>query len=138
MERNTNKDDELKLPAALIEALKAENRPNALITARTDRALQNEAAAHFSARRSQKLRPVWYAAAAVAALALFVVVPGQRLTDGVMRNGAQNVVYADVDVSGRIDIADVLLVARSGKSSQAHIDAFASRIVSLSYAGDAR
>ena len=39
--------------------------------------------------------------------------------------------YADVDNSGRVDIADVLALARAGAASPAELDAFARRVVSL-------
>ena len=137
MERDTNTDDELELPAALIDALQAEDRAEPVITARTDRALKARAAAHFAARQpdGRSWHSAWYAAAAVAAVALLVVVPAQRLLDDQAPAGA---VYADVDASGRIDIADVLLLAREGRASQSDIDAFAARIVSLGQVGDAR
>lgn len=137
MERPTDNGNEPQLPAALIEALKAEDQPAALITSRADRALEARAAAHFSARRSPAhWRPAWYAAAAVAAVALLLVVPReQAMDDGI---GGQDGLYADIDASGRIDIADVLAVARSGRVSQPDIDAFASRVVTLGQTGAAR
>ena len=39
-------------------------------------------------------------------------------------------IYADIDGSGRIDIADVLALAREGVA-QAELDAFARRVVAL-------
>lgn len=138
MERPTDNDNEPQLPATLIEALKAEDQPTALITSRADRALEAQAAAHFAARRStaRDWRPAWYAAAAAAAVALLLVVPREpSINEGI---GAQDVFYADVDASGRIDIADVLAVARSGRATQPDIDAFAARVVTLSPPGTAR
>ena len=138
MERPPEYGNEPQLPATLVEALKAEDQPPALITSRADRAIESQAAAHFGSRRSsaRDWRPAWYAAAAAAAVALLLVVPREpSINEGI---GAQDGFYADVDGSGQIDIADVLAVARSGRASQPDIDAFASRVVTLSPQGAAR
>ena len=39
--------------------------------------------------------------------------------------------YADIDNSGRVDIADVLALARAGAASPGELDAFARRVVAL-------
>jgi hypothetical protein len=124
------------LPQPLIEALKSADRPVAMITARVDREVSEMARSHFSARRqpTRVPRPAWAAMVAMAATVLIAVIVVQlQLPD-------QSTLYTDVDRSGRIDIADVLALARAqgpGERSQAELDAFASRIVSLKRAGEA-
>ncbi len=116
------------LPAALVERLKAADRPLPLVTARVDRALAEEARTRF-ARRGRP-QPRWLGAAGIAAAAsvLFAVLALQWPLPASKRDA----LYADVDGSGRIDIADVLALAReAGGHSQKELDAFAYRIVSL-------
>lgn len=124
------------LPQSLIEGLKSADRPVPVITARVDREISEMARTYFSTRRqpARVPRSAWAAIAATVLIAAFVLqwrVPGTR---------DQSAVYADIDRSGRIDIADVLALARAqepGGRSQAELDAFASRIVSLKPVGDA-
>ena len=121
------------LPQPLIEALKSADRPVAMITARVDREVSEMARSHFSARRqpTRVPRPAWAAMAATVLIAVIVVQ---------LQPPDQSTLYTDVDRSGRIDIADVLALARAqgpGERSQADLDAFASRIVSLKRAGEA-
>lgn len=122
------------LPQSLIEGFKAADQPVPVITARVDRAKSQLARAHFAARRSALTRrSAWAAIAATVLIAVFVL--QLRLP-----TPEQDPVYADVDRSGRIDIADVLALARAqepGERSQAELDAFAYRIVSLEPAGEA-
>ena len=122
----TNEQDE-RLPEALVDELKRLDRAPEAITARADRAVSNAARLHFAARRTPRWRRqgAWGAAAACALLV--VTLATSRLTD---RGDAP--VYADIDGSGRIDIADVLALARSGQQvGQAELDAFAFRLVAL-------
>ena len=129
-------EDDLQIPESLIEELEAQDRPLPLITARADRAVADMAQSQFSMRQPavRRTRPAWYAAAAAAAVALLVFVPQRPNVDVV---SDQPALYADVDGSGRVDIADVWSLARQrGTASQAELDAFAMRIVSLSPAGD--
>jgi hypothetical protein len=124
------------LPHSLVEAIRTADRALPLITARVDRKLAAQARAHFAGRRQAawRVRPAWWAAAASLVVAVLVV---QWQDSGTPGHGA---VYADIDRSGRIDIADVLALARSGKGGerqQAELDAFAMRIVSLKAARDA-
>jgi hypothetical protein len=126
------------LPQPLIEALKAADRPVPMITARVDREISEMARRHFSVRRQPAgvPRTAWAAMAAIAATVLIVAFVVQLQPPG----PGQAALYADIDRSGRIDIADVLALARAqgpGERSQAELDAFASRIVSLKRAGDA-
>jgi len=121
------------LPQPLIEALKSADRPVAMITARVDREVSEMARSHFSARRqpTRVPRPAWAAMAATVLIAVIVVQ---------LQPPDQSTLYTDVDRSGRIDIADVLALARAqgpGERSQSELDAFASRIVSLKRAGEA-
>jgi hypothetical protein len=122
------------LPQPLIEALKSANRPVPMITARVDREISEMARRHFSVRRQPARVPrrAWAAMAATVLIVVFVV---QLQSPG----PDQAVLYADIDRSGRIDIADVLALARAqgpGERSQAELDAFALRIVSLKRPGD--
>ncbi len=119
-ENTTDNHDEPGLPDELVRALRAEERPLDLLTARVDREIRARAATQFSRRRER--RPALAAAAAVLVAVTagwFVAIgPGPELRD-------------DFDGSGRVDIADVLALARSGQASAAEIDALAMRIVAL-------
>jgi hypothetical protein len=126
------------LPQPLIEALKSAHRPVPMITARVDREISEMARRHFSVlRRPTRVpRPAWTAMVAMAATVLIAVFVVQLQPP----NPDQSALYTDIDRSGRIDIADVLALARAqepGERSQAELDAFASRIVSLKRAGEA-
>lgn len=123
------------LPQSLIEGLKSADRPMPMITARVDREISQMARTHFSMRRqpARLPRPAWAAIAATLLITILVahwqVPPGPE----------QSAIYADIDRSGRIDIADVLALARSqesGERSQADLDAFAFRVVSLKSHGE--
>ena len=119
-----------QLPNALIDQLKSADQPDSLITSRVDREILQLAKAQFSSRRAVwQRRPTWAAIAATVLIAFFIVqLRGPTTVDS-------GLIYADVDHSGRIDIADVLAVARTrgdGEKSQAELDAFAMRVVSLS------
>lgn len=132
---STGKEQFDDLPQPVIEGLKSADRPVPVITARVDREISEMAQRHFSTRRqpARVPRPAWAAIAATVLIAVLVLqlpIPSGR---------DQEPVYADIDQSGRIDIADVLALARAqdpGERSQARLDAFASRIVSLDPAGD--
>ena len=123
-----NADNE-DLAEELIAALEAADEAPLVITARVDRAVSDMATAHFRGRRSTWRRPTGWAAlaASVALVAVLVVQFGSPVFE------AETSLYADVDGSGRIDIADVLAVARTEGSrvSQAELDAFAMRVVAL-------
>ena len=134
-------DDIADLPQPVIEALRAAEPAPALITATVDREIAAMAAQQFAARRVRpgRLRPAWVAMAATVLVAITAFIVLDREPPGVDHRTDADV-YADVDGSGRIDIADVLLTARNasaGGVSQAEIDAFAARIVSLDRDGDA-
>ena len=119
------------LPRSLIDALKSTERPLPLITARVDREVSAMARAQFAGRRPRKLRPAWWAAAASLVVAVLVL---QLQDPGAPVDGP---VYADIDQSGRIDIADVLALARTSDADPQKLDAFAMRIVSLNAGSDA-
>ena len=129
--------NDIDVPQALRDELKAAESRVPVITARVDRDILAMAAAQFEQRRPAlwRSRPAWAAAAAIALIAVFVVNTIERPAR------LETAVYADVDNSGRVDIADVLALARSAKEtgtlSQAEIDAFAMQIVSLNPVGDA-
>ena len=122
-----------ELPAALVEALRESDSKIEILSAKVDREVATLAADHFGNRRApaRVFRPVWAAAAALALVA-FIVVEFQ-----VPEQSPEPRLYSDVDGSGRVDIADVLALARSTDSvTQADLDAFAARIVSLSSGSD--
>ena len=124
------------LPTELIGDLKAADQRLPLITARVDREILQMAQAQFDQRRAPvwRSRPAWAAVAATVLIAITVVSIRNTLID------EPAAVYADIDRSGRIDIADVLALARaagSRQSTQAEIDALAMQIVSLNPVGDA-
>ena len=121
-----DRDESLEdLPAVWIDALRRVDRAPAVVTRTVDRALDDAAEAQFADRRA---RPAWRRpggwAALAASLALVTVV-------AVRWDGADKAPYADVDASGRIDIADVLALARTGNASPGELEAFAQRVVAL-------
>ena len=117
------------LPADWIDTLNRVDRAPAVVTRSVDRALGAAAGAQFAPRRA---RPAWRHpggwAALAASLALVTVI-------AVRWDGGGEAVYADIDASGRIDIADVLALARTGTASPRELEAFAQRVVALD--GDA-
>ncbi len=134
MEQENKQFDDL--PQSLIDELKARESSVPLITARADRQVVSAAKTHFSLRREPawKSRPAWAAIAATILVAMLVTQMGDPVAP------QQNSLYADIDRSGQIDIADVLALARAGDTkqfTQAELDTFAMRIVSLSSGGDA-
>lgn len=124
-----------ELPDELLAELEKADKPGSLITAKADRIVANLAREQFATRpdKRRRITPAWYAVAATVVLAVLVLPLTNRLgtNDGSL--------YSDVDNSGQIDIADVLTLARrgDGKVSQAELDAFAMKVVSLDDAGDA-
>ncbi|MDE0348558.1 MAG: hypothetical protein OXM56_02455 [Gammaproteobacteria bacterium] len=126
MADNNIPDD--RLPEALIDELKRRDAAPNAITSRVDRTLAAAARAHFGAPRAVWHRPgAWAAAAASAVLAV-------GLATSYLPDRDRGTVYADVDGSGQIDIADVLALAREGVA-QAELDAFARRVVALDGGG---
>ena len=121
----TNEQDE-QLPSAVIDELKRIDRAPAVITSRVDRTLSTMARAQFSSRQVRRWRqPAWGAAAACALLAAL-------FTTSLLEDQRGTSIYADIDGSGEIDIADVLALARTGQGvDQDDLDAFAFRLVSL-------
>ena len=117
------------LPKTVIDQLKSADQPDSLITSRVDREILRLAEVQFSRRRAVRhRRPAWVAIAASVLVAFIVV----QLREPTMVDG--DAIYADVDHSGQIDIADVLALARTrgnGEKTQAELDTFAMRIVSL-------
>ena len=128
-----NADSE-RLDEGLIRALKVVDEAPPVITARVDRAVQDLSTRHFASRRSGwKRHGGWALAASVALVAVLAV----QMT-GPASDDAE-ALYADVNGSGGIDIADVFALARAEQPgvAQADLDAFAMRVVSLD-AGGAR
>jgi len=115
-----------QLPDALVEELKRIDRQPAVITSRVDRTLSTIARSHFSSRQVQRWRPQAWAPAAACALIALIFAMGR------LEHPVDTSLYADVDGSGAVDIADVLALARSGQSiDQGLLDAFAFRLVAL-------
>ena len=121
------------LPELLVTHLKQADVAPPLITAKTDRAMIELAREQFSTRAPgrRKSAPVWFAVAATVLMAIYLVPGREESPPGTMR------LYADVDASGQIDIADVLALARGNEVSQDELGAFAMRIVSLGDSKDA-
>jgi len=123
------------LPQSLIDELKSADQPVPMITARVDREISEMARVQFSGR----LQPAWMTRSGWAAIAATVLVALFMAQTQLPPAHDQNAVYADIDQSGQIDIADVLALARTrkpGEVTQAQLDAFAMKIVSLKPAGD--
>jgi len=123
------------LPQDLIDRLKSADQPVSMITPGVDREIAQMAESQFSSRK----RPVWNRPPTWAAIAATVLIAVSLLQFDGPRVEEQDGIYADVDGSGSIDIADVLRLARTrgaSQKSQAEIDAFAMRIVSLAPAGE--
>ena len=121
-----------QLDEGLIRALRASDQVPAIITARVDRALAHLSTHHFASRRSRwKRHGGWALAASVALVAVLAV-----RTIGPAPDDAE-LLYADVNGSGAIDIADVFALARAEQPgvTQADLDAFAMRVVSLDARG---
>ena len=130
-----HEEDKLEgLPDELVAELKKADKPGSLITAKVDRTIASLAREQFASRpeKRRRIAPAWYAVAATVLLAVLVLPLSSRF--GTDDDG----LYADVDNSGQIDIADVLTLARrgDGEVTQAELDAFAMKIVSLADAGD--
>ena len=123
-----------QLDEGLIRALQAADEAPPVITASVDRAVLDMSRRHFASRRSAwKRHGGWALAASVALVAVLAV----QMTPPASDDG--ETLYADVNGSGGIDIADVFALARARQTgvAQADLDAFAMRVVSLD-AGGAR
>ncbi|MCY4155141.1 MAG: hypothetical protein OXD47_10060 [Gammaproteobacteria bacterium] len=121
-----------RLPEALIEELKHLDRAPDVITPRVDRRLASLAHAQFAQRRLPRWQPrrVWRAAAAACVLVVVL------FTTNHVWEQDNTSIYADIDGSGQIDIADVLALARAEDGvNQTELDAFAYRLVALDRAG---
>ena len=122
----THEQDD-RLPEALVSELKRIDRAPEVITSRVDRSLASRARAHFAPRRIPRWsrQSAWgVAASCVLAVALFAT---YRLSEQ-----GDTSMYADINGSGHIDIADVLALARTGQGvDQADLDAFAFHLVAL-------
>lgn len=129
------------LPEAIVARLVHLDREGpAIFDPRADRAVLDEARRYFAGRAASAPRTArgrrrglrWMlplSAAAAVLVALFVARPfGERRAFDAAD---------DVDGSGRVDILDVLALARGAEDEQ-RIDALAARIVSLGPSGSAR
>lgn len=122
------------LPPAVLERLRRLDRAQPIVDPRTDRAVLDAAHAYFRARPSRSARSrrwtVPFAAAATLLLAAIVMRPFFVDTAVPARD--------DVDGSGRVDILDVLALARERAArgdrasvTEAGIEELAYRIVAL-------
>ena len=121
-----------QLGEGLIRALQAADEAPPVITAGVDRALAGMSSRHFASRRpAWKRHGGWALAASVALVAVLAV----QMIDPASDDGES--LYADVNGSGGIDIADVFALARAGRPgvAQADLDTFAMRVVSLDAGG---
>ena len=117
-----------RLPGALVEALTRLDRAPEVITSRVDRSLAGLAHVQFAPRRIPRWQPrsAWRAAAAACVLVVVLFTANQLWEQD------DTSLYADIDGSGQIDIADVLALARAEDGvNQAELDAFAYRLVAL-------
>ena len=131
MDPSTDNDE--TLPPAIAARLRALDRAQPIVDPRTDRAVLDAARAHFGARPMRSVRRRWavpFAAAATLLLAAILLRPLMLDTAAPARD--------DVDGSGRVDILDVLALARMRAAdgsaagfSDASIDELAYRIVAL-------
>jgi hypothetical protein len=120
------------LPPAIVDRLRRLDRSQPIVDPRADRAVLEAARAYFAARPARSARRRWampLAAAATLLLAAILVRP--LVFDAVPARD-------DVDGSGRVDILDVLALARvraergdAAGVTQVSIDELAYRIVAL-------
>jgi hypothetical protein len=120
------------LPPAIVARLRALDRSQPIVDPRTDRAVLEAARVHFSPRPVRSPRRRWavpFAAAASLLLAAILMRPLVLDTPPAAD---------DIDGSGRVDILDVLALARARAErgdaagiSQARIDELGYRIVAL-------
>lgn len=120
------------LPQTIVDRLRRLDRSQRIVDPRTDRAVLDAAQAYFRARPARFARRRWavpFAAAATLVLAAILVRP--LVFDTAPARD-------DVDGSGRVDILDVLALARlraergdAAGVTQASIDELAYRIVAL-------
>ena len=147
MTEETNNSISDELPPELVDALKAREMPSGVITSRVDREIEQLAAAHFAARPADqpghhpagglKRRPNRQRVALAIAASLVVAVGVGLILPGRDSAPTRDDLYTDVDGSGRIDIADVLALARDGKGiSPDDLDAFAESVVRLDVSPD--
>ena len=126
------------LPPAIASRLRRLDRAEAIFDPRTDRAVLEAASAYFAARpaAARARRPRWAVPLGAAAAVLLAAVLMRPL---VFAPSAD-----DVDGSGRVDVLDVLALARMRAAAgdatgitEARIEELAYRIVALDSAGRA-
>ncbi len=138
MEReNENRE---QLPETIIDRLRGEDASISIISPKIDQLILAEAKAQFADREQAGSRtyakPAWVALAASVVLAVFVMNNLNITRSPVPTN------IDDVDNSGRVDILDVLSLARTRERnpaavSQAKIETLMMQVVSLSKNGEA-
>ena len=128
------------LPGTIIDRLRREEQSIAIISPKIDEIVLAAAASQFADRKQAKSsglsRPARAAVAASVVLTIFV------MSNFYFAPSPAPSSVADVDNSGRVDIVDVLALARSRERnpaavSQAQINALMMQIVSLTENGDA-
>jgi len=117
------------LPAAIVARLRHADRVQAIVDPRTDRAIIGAARSHFGSRVARPARwavPLGIAASLLLAFLLVRPFDSSREPSG-----------DDVDGSGRVDVLDVLALARAraGDASDARIEELGYRIVALNVEG---
>ncbi len=138
MERENEQLNEL--PETIIDRLRGEDTPISVISPKIDQIILAEARSQFENREQassrQLLRPAWVAIAASVAVVILVMNNFNFTRSPVPGN------IDDVDHSGRVDIVDVLTLARLRERdpaaiSQAQIEALMMQVVSLTKSGEA-
>ncbi len=133
-------EDLNELPETIIDRLRGDERSISIISPKIDQIILAKARSQFENRhqaRSRTLaRPAWVAIAASVALAILVMNNFNFTRSPVPGN------IDDVDNSGRVDIVDVLTLARLREQnpaavSQAQIEALMMQVVSLTKSGEA-
>ncbi len=129
-----------ELPETIIDRLRGEDSSISIISPKIDQIILAKARAQFENRQQASsrtlTRPAWVAIAASVALAILVMNNFNFTQSPVPGN------IADVDHSGRVDIVDVLTLARLRERnpaaiSQAQIEALMMQVVSLTKSGEA-
>ena len=121
-----NDSDEITdtLPAALVARLKHADRAQAIVDPRTDRVVLDSARSHFASRRPRPARWAVPLGLAASLLLAFLLV---RPFDSSHSPSSID----DVDGSGRVDVLDVLALARAARAGDARIEELGYRIVAL-------
>ena len=119
------------LPAAILARLKHADGAQAIVDPRTDRAIIGAARKHFGGRVSRPVR--WAVPVGIAASLLLAFLLVRPFGPSLVPLSAD-----DVDGSGRVDVLDVLALARARAAGDARIEELGYRIVALNVEGGRR